>query len=620
LALVYDGAGGWYDDGSGDRGVATSSPPRLHNLPMPTITLPAAQRAGAVSLRGLPHSAAVLPAVADFYSVESQPPAYQKQDPFKLPTVSDFYTQESQGYQQPIPKANSPWWLPQQPQSQPDYSQWDQSNYTYGQQQQANPFTSDGSASNFYEQESGTNPSQYGYNGSPLYQPDRAYYDQQQGTQGSGGSWPIGPDYGTSGSFGPGSDWNGTSNAGSAAQFYGVESQAAPQKENPFSYTLQQEMNRPRLPYEQGYDPQVGSEIDPSKLFESASPETMKNTDPFNMALNTLGAAIAPIGMGIDATADSGIPGVSQAAGTVRNAWEQVVEPVGNMLSATVGDLAAGRAGPYTPVFDPFDLKHPGQTGGQKALEAVSSIWDPQKAAELDAWRQAQMQQEYANQIAAGKSPQEANAAATRLGVKLVNPLNYAEYQGLQDFSQLPAVVQLPLMFADPIGNAVYGAALKPLTHALPAAIGKVAEKTGAAKVIDAVLENTVRAPEQRAYRFGQVSDRVVSTLDQAAESVGTTAAEVLPDFLFNKASPIYYEKVMPGVAKDRLAQQTIDRVSYAYNNSPLYEGKAKDTAITGGKVAPAEASLAVKAQDTTGQVDPFSTNAEPTRTPTRRR
>jgi hypothetical protein len=577
LAQVYLDGVGWIDDGGGDSGYQEPTPasqsPYAYNQ---TYNEPPAQSPYQWNYTYNPPA----PTVSDFYSLESQaqPPAYQPTDPFKIPTVSDFYQQESQTYQPSIPKAN-PWSFSSfTSQPQPNYYDYYSQEAT-AQAPQADPLN---------------------FNNPPLF----------MGTSANMKLTPPGPTF----SENPETPF-------SLGDYTSEE-------EKPYKPTFADFAYRPKLPYEQGYNPQVGSQVDPSKLFEYASPETMKNLDPFNMVMTVLGGAIAPVGMGVDVTADSGIPGVSQAAQAARFAWEQAVEPAGNLFTSTVGALSQGGdvldlahgAGPagwlVGGAADVIQGRDPTQyykdVAAALPVTRLISATSDKDAAAWASWRNQQVQQEYDSQIAAGKSPQEARIAAQRLGEKLLNAVNAAEYSGLQSFSQLPAVAQLPIMLADPVGNKVYGEAIKPFTHGLPTAIKATSDVTGLSNQIDKALDATVRPGSQKAFRFGQVADRVADTLTQQAEALSLPAADVMSDFLTNKASPLYWEKIIPGANKDRVKQAVVDKVTQIYNASPLTDLSKPDTAITGGKIGVGQSELGVRMQDTTGQVDPFSTTPAP--------
>jgi hypothetical protein len=594
LGQIFIQGVGYVDDGMGDEQQPTppQQSPYAYNYtynqpsPQPTYNNP--------------------PSVADFYEQESQtyqppppPPAlpqYQPQDPFLLPTVSDFYEQESQTYQPPIPKANpwdfnsSDWYTPA---PQPDYFDYYSQELTAQPQPPApDPFKSDGSVSNMWEQESYLPPTLDAY-GKPLSPIGKAYYDQWNQTSGSGADWG-GPDF--SPVFNQAANTLNTlaDNQGSPAAFYEQESQTPP--------------------------PEAWMQVaQGAKRFAEQHPGTSSPFDTLGDAaqgiLTGLGAVISPIGMGVDATANSGIPGLSQAAQALRFGWEQGVEPAGNLGLSTIGALSQGGdvldllhgAGPFGMVVggaaDILQGRDPTQyykdVAPELPLTRLLSQADYSTTDAWQAWRSRQVQQEYDNQIAAGKTPEEAQRAAVRLGEKLLNPLNAAEYPGMQDFSRLPALAQLATMFTEPVANRVYGGAVRPFTQGLPAVIGQAAEATGVSRLVDQGLNATVRPGSQKAFKFGQEADRVASTLEKEAGKLDLTAQDVLPDFLQNPASPLYYEKIIKGVAKDPIKQEVVDRVNQIYNASPLTDLSKPDTAITGGKVGIGESEFGQQMQDT---------------------
>jgi hypothetical protein len=590
LAQVYDGAGGWYDDGSdgGDSSYQQPAPasqsPYAYNQ---TYNQPAPQQQQQQS----PYQ------WNQTYNPPAPPPAYQPVDPFQLPTVPDFYQQESQTYQPSIPKAN-PWSIssltaPQQPQ-QPDYSQWDQSNYTFGQQagqQQPNYY-------NYYSQEIAAQAPQsdpLGFSHPPLF----------MGTSADMKLTPPGPTF-----------------SENPETPFSLGDYQQPPTAKPYKPTLADFAYRPKLPYEQGYDPQVGSQVDPSKLFEYASPETMKNLDPFNMALNTLGAIPYVADKVLSGAKESDIPVVSPVAGGIKNFFQNVVSPVGSLFTTAVGEAAGGRE-PYANLTDPYGLNNP-PSAAQRFLQAASGISpynnlvDPyglnsREDPAVTNWRNQQVQAYLQGLLSQGVPPAEAQQQAADYETKLKNPLTYAEFPGQQKFAELPAPVQLTTMFLDPIGNPVYNAALKPFTHGLPTAIKATSDATGLSNQIDKALDATVRPGSQKAFRFGQVADRVASTLEEEAGKLGLVATDVMGDFLSNKASPLYWEKIIPGASKDRVKLAVVDKVNQIYNASPLTDLTRPDTAITGGKIGVGQSELGVRMQDTSGQVDPFSTGKEPT-------
>jgi hypothetical protein len=611
LALVYLDGVGFIEDGSGDDsgGGGYDQQPQT---PIQQSPYAYNQTYSPPSPSPSPYNP---PSVADFYEQESQ--TYSQPSNLHLPDPTPAPTWNWNDWSTPAPAAPSFDYNPEtpfnwsdyqalQPTAQPQQDYFDYYSQELTAQQPPNLYTpndsfkSDGSPSNMWEQESLLPPTLDAY-GKPLSPIGKAYYDQWYQTSGSGADW---------GGYTAPPPRTIRSDDGSPADFYEQESYGG----NGTGGDLNAQY------FYNDYSQ------NPPDLFKNASPETMKNTDPFNMALNTLGAVIAPIGMGVDATADSGIPGLSQAAQALRFGWEQGVEPAGNLLASTVGALSQGGdvldlmhgAGPAGMVIggaaDILQGRDPTQyykdVAADLPLTRLISATNDKDAAVWQEWRNRQVQQEYDNQIAAGKTPEQAQRAAERLGEKLLNPLNAAEYQGMQDFSRLPAPVQLATMFADPVGNRVYGEALRPVTQGLPAAIGQAAEATGVSRLVDQGLNATVRPGSQKAFEFGQEADRIVSTLEEVAGKLDQTAQDVLPDFLQNPASPLYYEKIIKGVAKDPLKQEVVDRVNQIYNASPLTDLSKPDTAITGGKVGIGESELGVKAQDTTGQVDPNASNA----------
>jgi hypothetical protein len=541
-----------------------------------------------------------------------------------------FNPNDYQSYSQPQQDFSS-WFTPQQPQQ--DYSDYysqeataqypsnlsvpDQfPSFDYNPETPFTPpsnlsvpddFKSDGSVSSMYEQESYMPTYRYGYNGSPLYPPDRAYYAQQPDNTGGGNSWG-GPDYGTSGSFGQYSDWNGTSNAGTPSQFYEEES-------------------RPLEPWQQiSQGAQKFAQEHPG----TGSP--LGTLGDLGQGIITgLGAAVSPLGAGVKLAADSNIPVVSDVAGGVRNAWEQVVEPAGGFFTSTAGSLSKdgnmldflhgsspigsviGGAVDVLQGRDPTQYYKDAIARGPTAQLAYMAT-NPGAVDQANAYRQQLIEQFYRNQLAQGKTPEDARREAGLYGVKIANPFTVAEMPGQEGFSKLPAPAQLGLMFLDPVGNPVYNTIFKPLTHGIPSAIKGAADKTGVSAGIDKILDNTVRAPDQRAYKFGQVADEINLALKSSLEAVDGALPEpdVMRLFLKTPDSPLYYATMLPDLAKEPRKQAVIAKLEQMYDASPVADLSKPDAAATGGKFGTGQSEFGQRLQDTSGAVDPNAGIAKP--------
>jgi hypothetical protein len=586
LAQVYLDGVGWIDDGSGDSGYQDTTPasqsPYAYNQ---TYNQPQQQQSPYQWNQVYNPPA---PTASDFYSLESQaqPPAYQPTDPFKIPTVSDFYQQESQTYQPSIPKAN-PWDFSQgyyNPTPPPqDLGQWDQSNYAFGQQQsQPDPFQSDGSVSSFYGQESGTPTYQYGYNGSSLYQPDRAYYAQQPDTTGSGASFG-GPDF--SQVFDQAAQMGNiaASNKASVADFFQTESQpyVPPALQPGMVQIIDKNGNVVSVPAASReaqaqpgsigsvvnfVDDRVGRNYDPTFTSTGTGlPDTTNGFDRLGQAADAARQGVTaamqvPFMLAAgprDWLAESDIPVLNTAAGAVRNAFGQVINPALQLPNAIAGAMSDGG--------DVMDLLHGAGPAGWllggaadviqgrdpaayyqnlynrlPQTQLIQAATDEGKRKQFEALRQQAAQQAFDQAIGEGKTPEEASKIANRTWTQMANPVNLAEYQPLQDFGKLPSWVQLPFMFSNTLnpGNKGFDYLFKPLIGGGLKGAGRAGEAAGIPE-----LGKKLESPQQINANQVRENVKVNNVLDAAQDALGGTEAEARAAVFEQPSSPFFWNK-----------------------------------------------------------------------------
>lgn len=351
--------------------------------------------------------------------------------------------------------------------------------------------------------------------------------------------------------------------------------------------------------------------------------------------LGGLGAAITPIGGAVDKVADSGIPVLSQYAQLGRGFYENVDEPIFNATPSIVGDIANGQF--------PNVIKN-----------AISNLnpFDNYDKPQITATKLKYVQDAYDAAIQNGMNDAQASQVAANLDRKLGNFANLSEYAGMEKFGTLPALAQLGIMLADPVGN-LGGEAL--LAGHLPKGLteGRIAESTLGGRLGKTILGTDVAdrsigdiaAPIQNALGYlapmsqagkviggvgkvtglsnllGKASDALNSPLENtnlynvgteepvnrlqlyAADNPTMPERAVIGEFLNNPNSEIYHATI-------DAPQELTDYFRTVYDSQPLDKG---DPVLQTQQalVPPAESKLAVDEQ-VAGNVPEAAAEASP--------
>jgi hypothetical protein len=296
--------------------------------------------------------------------------------------------------------------------------------------------------------------------------------------------------------------------------------------------------------------------------------------------LGALGAATQPLGPALDEAARSNIPVVDPFAEAVRYGWENVAEPIFNATPALLGTLA-------------------GSVDTKNSLNPVD--WRYNRAFASQGWNENDpdqvYQQVYQEQLAAGKSEQEALERAAREREKMYNPLNREFKAGTRVFSTFNPVAQLGVGLFDPVQNLGGRAFIGKPLEVVGGGIGKAAEATGIPQAIGKKLES----PQQYNATIARENYFAQQVLGDAEAQLGSpdlarAAVFEQPD------SPFYWEKqgIHPEVAQG--AQYFLEAERQA--NAPVDNALAP----TETKIPQSESDFARQLQDTNPPPAPEAT------------
>lgn len=291
--------------------------------------------------------------------------------------------------------------------------------------------------------------------------------------------------------------------------------------------------------------------------------------------LGALGAAVQPFGQTANDLANSNIPVVSQGAQLVRGAYENAVEPVLGLGSSVAGTflkagdealagvfnrdeqtklltqkkveleqeiydkaIAAGysdaQASAYAQQLEPITsynqlINYPIQL--PKALENIPrEVFDRDNLTqEYTAKKQQYVQDAYDQVVAGGGTPDQASQVAQNLDRKLGNFANLSEYEDLQKFGTLPALVQFGVMIGDPIANTGANLAAKAAFATVGKAAGEAADAAGLSR-----LGKVIESPQQAGYAATEAVRQLVPALQDYSNVSGIPFADLAQEFATN--------------------------------------------------------------------------------------
>jgi hypothetical protein len=325
--------------------------------------------------------------------------------------------------------------------------------------------------------------------------------------------------------------------------------------------------------------------------------------------IQAAGSAIRPIGETANYLADSGIPGVSQAAQVARGVYTNWTEPILSTGISVAGDLLKPAAEAVRGKFDEANVT---KELTQKKIALEQQIYDQAiKAGYSDAEASAQAQRlegitsyqqlmDYPMQvpgvlanvgreifdrdnltteftqkkigyiqdardqaIAAGASPDQADKIAQQLDQKLGNFANLSEYEGLQKFGTFPALAQLGIMFFDPVGNFGANAIARPIMSAAGEVAGKVTEIPAVRAAGDFIA-----GPQKRGYAAEGAVQQLIPALEDHANVSGIPFTDLAKEFATN---PNFRESLGYTASRetDALANTMGQKLDDVYNSLP---------------------------------------------------
>jgi hypothetical protein len=557
MALIYDGAGGFYDDGLGDdpNNYSTNSDPNYYDN--------------------------------YFNQGQTQPPPNLD--------FSNLFNSVGQVLQDTAEWVNNNPAPP--PQQQQDYSQWDQSNYTYGQQAQQPNYP------DYYSQE---------YTAGQDYTPPSNLYVPQDQQLPPRPEQPPAWDFSNWFNPQPQQDYSQEATAQYPSNLYVPDQTPSfdynPETTfNPNDYSQPQQdplsfnnpplfmgtsanmkltspgpvfSDNPETPFNANDYQQQPTLPDLSKIGGNYGQDYFGNTigglnSAVGVGIQGAGSVIRPIGETANNLADSGIPGVSQAAQVARGVYSNWTEPILSTGVSIAGDLLKPAADAARSVFDRTGVTNDltqaklarvqgiynqAIASGKSEQEAQAlaraedaktgfndnlanplevpnvlaniprSIFDRDSLTkEYTQKKTAYVQDAYNQAKAAGMSDDQAAKVAQQLDQHLGNFANLSEYEGLQKFGTFPALAQLGIMFADPIGNYGANAIAKPIMGVAGEAAGKVGEIPAVKAVGDFIA-----GPQKRGYAAEQAVLQLIPALEDHANVSGIPFTDLVKEFATN--------------------------------------------------------------------------------------
>jgi hypothetical protein len=282
-------------------------------------------------------------------------------------------------------------------------------------------------------------------------------------------------------------------------------------------------------------------------------------------AVGAMGEGFKPLGGGVDTFAQSGIPGVSEAAKAVRAGYTGVVEPAFNFLPSVLGSEAAMVN--TNNSFNPLDWTY-------------NNDWLQQQYDQHDA--DTMYQEAYNKALAEGKPENVARDEASIAKLKGFLPWTRAEQGGVQEFAKFPAVAQLAVMLGDPYAKTAARYSIDPAAALALKGAGKLADITGVTKTFNQVSES-LKSPQAMQSSFERSADLLNQAVDAIQEQTGDTPYNILQDIAYSPDTP--YQLGLP--------DEVIKHAQYVLDHTDQTEAlnAAKGTAAT------PEAQTAIQAE-----------------------